>query len=319
MQKRRFGKTDLEITPIGFGSWAIGGGNWEYGWGPQDDQAATEAIQKAVELGINWIDTAPVYGLGHSEELVGQALKGMSERPFVFTKCSMIWDEQRKIRRGLKTESVRRECEASLKRLGMDAIDLYQMHWPNPEEEIEEGWSALATLKEEGKVRYIGVSNFNVEQMKRIQKIAAIDSLQPQYSLLNRKVEQEVLPFCEANGIAVIVYSPMGSGLLTGSMTRERVANFAADDWRRKSPQFQEPKLSSNLALASFLGELAARHGLTAGEVAIAWTLRQSAVTGAIVGGRNARQVNGTIEAGEFRLTEGEVREIEEFEKGRAA
>jgi aryl-alcohol dehydrogenase-like predicted oxidoreductase len=313
MQTRPFGNTDMDITPIGFGSWAIGGGNWEFAWGPQDEREAIAAIERAVDLGMNWIDTAAVYGLGHSEELVGQAIRGMSQKPLVFTKCSMIWDDNRQIHRSLKAASVRRECEASLKRLGVDAIDLYQIHWPNPAEDIEEGWQTLARLKEQGKVRWIGVSNFNVDQMRRAQAIAPISSLQPPYSLLNRGVEDEILIFCAENNIGVIVYSPMASGMLTGAMTRERIANFPADDWRRRNAEYREPRLSRNLALADALRAIGERHGLSAGEVAIAWTLRHPAVTGAIVGGRNGRQVEGIIGAGDFTLSEREIREIEAF------
>jgi aryl-alcohol dehydrogenase-like predicted oxidoreductase len=313
MQTRPFGNTDMEITPIGFGSWAIGGGNWEFAWGPQDEREAIAAIERAVDLGMNWIDTAAVYGLGHSEELVGQAIRGMSQKPLVFTKCSMIWDDNRQIHRSLKAESVRRECEASLKRLGVDAIDLYQIHWPNPDDDIEEGWQALARLKEQGKIRWIGVSNFNVDQMRRAQAIAPISSLQPPYSLLNRGVEDEILIFCAENNIGVIVYSPMASGMLTGAMTRERIANFPADDWRRRNAEYREPRLSRNLALADALKAIGERHGHSAGEVAIAWTLRHPAVTGAIVGGRNGRQVEGIIGAGDFTLSEREIREIEAF------
>lgn len=319
MEARRLGTTDMEITPIGFGSWAIGGGDWEFGWGPQDEREAIEAVERAVDLGMNWIDTAAVYGLGHSEELVGRAIRGMARKPYVFTKCSMIWDERRQIRRSLKSDSVRRECEASLRRLGVDTIDLYQIHWPNPDAEIEEGWEALARLKEEGKVRAIGVSNFDVAQMRRAQAIAPISSLQPPYSLLRRDVEREILPFCRENHIGVIVYSPMASGLLTGAMTRERVAAFPADDWRRRNRDYQEPRLSRNLALADALAGIGARHGRSAGEVAIAWTLRQPAVTGAIVGGRNRRQVEGIIGAGDFRLDEREIREIEALADERGA
>ena len=221
METRQLGNSDLRITPLGFGSWAIGGGNWQFAWGPQDERAAIEAISRAVDLGMNWIDTAAVYGLGHSEELVGQAIRGMSSKPYLFTKCSMIWDEERRIHRSLKADSVRRECEASLRRLGVETIDLYQIHWPNPEPEIEEGWEAMARLKDEGKVRHIGVSNFSVEQMRRIQPIAPITSLQPPYSLLNRGIEAEILPFCRENNIGVIVYSPMASGMLSGTMTRD--------------------------------------------------------------------------------------------------
>lgn len=313
METRQFGSTDMQITPIGFGSWAIGGGNWEFGWGAQDDRQAIEAIERAVELGMNWIDTAAVYGLGHSEELVGQAIQGLSHKPYVFTKCSMLWDDRRKIHHSLKGDSVRRECEASLRRLKVDAIDLYQIHWPNPEAEIEEGWEAMARLKEEGKVRRLGVSNFNVEQMRRVQRIAPISSLQPPYSLLNRDIEPEILPFCQENNIGVIVYSPMASGMLTGAMTRERIANFPQDDWRRNNPDYQEPRLSRNLALANQLKRVGARHDRSAGEVAIAWTLRQPAVTGAIVGGRNREQVSEIIGAGEFRLSQAEIQEIEGF------
>jgi aryl-alcohol dehydrogenase-like predicted oxidoreductase len=313
METSRLGNTDMYITPIGFGSWAIGGGNWEFGWGPQDERAAIQAIERAVDLGMNWIDTAAVYGLGHSEELVGRAIRGMRWKPYVFTKCSMIWDEERQIHRSLKAKSVRRECEASLKRLGVDVIDLYQIHWPNPHDEIEEGWETLARLKEEGKVRFIGVSNFDVDQMRRAQFIAPISSLQPPYSLLKRDVEDEILIDCKEHDIGVIVYSPMASGLLTGAMTRERIAGFPPDDWRRRNPDYREPRLSRNLALADALTGIGARHGRSAGEVAIAWTLRHPAVTGAIVGGRDGRQVEGIIAAGEFRLSEREIREIEAF------
>ena len=303
----------MDITPIGFGSWAIGGGDWEFAWGPQDEREAIQAIERAVDLGMNWIDTAAVYGLGHSEELVGRAIRGMARKPYVFTKCSMTWDDRRQIHRSLKSDSVRRECEASLRRLGVDVIDLYQIHWPNPDDEIEEGWETLARLKEEGKVRYLGVSNFDVAQMRRAQIIAPIASLQPPYSLINREVEDEILIFCRENNIGVIVYSPMASGLLTGTMTRERIAEFPPDDWRRRSADYREPRLSRNLALADALAGIGARHGRSAGEVAIAWTLRHPAVTGAIVGGRNGRQVEGIIGAGDFRLDEREIREIEAF------
>jgi aryl-alcohol dehydrogenase-like predicted oxidoreductase len=313
MEIRRLGNTDMEITPIGFGSWAIGGGDWEFAWGPQDEHEAIEAIERAVDLGINWIDTAAVYGLGRSEELVGRAIRGMARKPYVFTKCSMLWDEGRRIHRSLKAVSVRRECEASLRRLGVDVIDLYQIHWPNPDDQMEEGWETLARLREKGKVRHIGVSNFDVIQMRRAQAIAPISSLQPPYSLLRRDVEDEILLFCRENNIGVIVYSPMASGLLTGAMTRERVSTFPADDWRRRNREYQEPRLSRNLALADALAGIGARHGRSAGEVAIAWTLRHPAVTGAIVGGRNGRQVEGIIGAGDFRLDEREIREIKAF------
>jgi aryl-alcohol dehydrogenase-like predicted oxidoreductase len=311
METRQLGTSDLHITPIGFGAWAIGGGDWAFAWGSQDDRDSIAAIHRALEHGVNWIDTAAVYGLGHSEEVVREALKGRSEKPYIFTKCSLVWDESRKVGNSLKADSVRRECEASLRRLGVDTIDLYQIHWPNPEAEIEEGWETLARLQDEGKVRHIGVSNFNVVQMQRILPIAPITSLQPPYSLIKREVEREILPFCQEHNIGVINYSPMQSGLLTGAMTKERVANFPSDDWRRRNEDFKEPRLSRNLALADLLGAIGQRHGRSAGEVAIAWTLHNPAVTGAIVGGRTAEQVDGIIGAATFRLSEDEINEIE--------
>jgi len=313
MKTRQLGKTDMHITPIGYGSWAIGGGGWAAGWGPQDDQQAIAAIKRALDLGINWIDTAAVYGLGHSEELVAGALTGRDERPYIFTKCSRLWDDRGNPYGSLKADSIRREVEASLKRLQVDVIDLYQMHWPDPDQDIEEGWTAMARLKEEGKVRYIGVSNFNVEQMRRIMKIAPIDSLQPPYSLIHREAEQKLFPFCQEHNIGVIVYSPMASGLLTGSMTRERIANLPEDDWRKHNQQFQEPQLSRTLALVEKLNEIGFKHNLPAGVVAIAWTLRHLAVTGAIVGARSPEQVENLIPSAEFRLSDMELDEIEEF------
>ncbi|HET9399982.1 MAG TPA: aldo/keto reductase [Candidatus Acidoferrales bacterium] len=312
MERRQLGTSNLNITPIGVGAWAMGGGDWEFSWGPQDDQASIDAIHEALDRGINWIDTAAVYGLGHSEEVVARALEGRRDRPCVFTKCSLVWSRDRNITRSLKADSVRRECEASLRRLKIDSIDLYQIHWPDPESEIEEGWTELARLKEEGKVRNIGVSNFSVAQMKRIQRIAPITSLQPQYSILNRAIESEILPFAAQNRVGVIVYSPMASGLLTGAFTRERVATLPADDWRRRGANFQEPQLSRNLAIAALLGDIGKRHGRTPGEVAIAWTLHNPAVTAAIVGVRRREQVGGVIGALEFRLTGAEFAEIQD-------
>jgi aryl-alcohol dehydrogenase-like predicted oxidoreductase len=311
MQTRQLGNSDLQITPIGFGAWAIGGGDWAHGWGEQDDRDSIAAIQRALDHGVNWIDTAAVYGLGHSEEVVARALKGRGDKPYLFTKCSLVWDESREVGNSLRANSIRREVEDSLRRLQVDVIDLYQIHWPNPDPEIEEGWTTLAELKHEGKVREIGVSNFNVEQMQRAQRIAPITSLQPPYSLIKREVEDEILPFCREHNIGVIVYSPMQSGLLTGKMTKERVANFPHDDWRRNAGEFQEPQLSRNLELADLLGEIGKRHGTSAAEVAIAWTLHHPAVTGAIVGGRNAAQVDGWIGAADFRLSDAEIDEIE--------
>ena len=313
MQTKQLGNSELHITPIGFGAWAIGGSGWAFGWGAQDDQESIEAIARALDLGVNWIDTAAIYGLGHSEEVVAKALKGRSNRPYIFTKCSMIWDEKGEIGRSLKADSVRREVEASLRRLDIETIDLYQIHWPNPESEIEEGWTTLSKLKDEGKVRYIGVSNFNVEQLKRIQEIAPVTSLQPPYSLVKPDVEKEILPFCQENNIGVIVYSPMQSGLLTGKMTPERVANLPDDDWRKNSSEFQEPRLSRNLKLVEVLQDIGKQHDRSPGEVAIAWTLNNPAVTAAIVGARNPKQVEGIIAAGEFRLNQQELDQIAAF------
>ncbi len=315
MQKVRVGKTDLEITPVGFGAWAIGGGGWAAAWGPQDDDEAVGAIRRAVGLGVNWVDTAAVYGLGHSEELVARALKGVPdhERPYIFTKCSLVWDEEGNISNVLKKDSVKRECEKSLRRLQTDVIDLYQIHWPRPDEDIEEGWEAMAELKDEGKVRHIGVSNFDASQMERIEHKAPVETLQPPYNMLNRCVEEKILPYCEEHDIGVIVYSPMRSGLLTGKMTPERVANLPSDDWRRNADDFQEPRLSRNLELVGLLEEIGREHGRSPGEVAIAWTLRHQAVTAAIVGGRRPDQVDGIIGAAELRLPEDELNRIETF------
>ena len=311
---RNLGNSDLQLTPIGFGAWAIGGGNWEFAWGPQDDQESIAAIHRALDEGINWIDTAAIYGLGHSEEIVGQALKSfVGPKPLVFTKCSMRWHPDRTIYRSLKAGSLAEELEGSLRRLGVDTIDLYQIHWPNPEEEIEEGWETLSKFKEHGKVRWIGVSNFSVAQMKRAQAIAPITSLQPPYSMLRRAIEEEVLPYAQDNGIGVINYSPMVSGLLTGSMTAERVAAFPADDWRRRAVEFNEPRLGRNLRLVELLREIGDGHGVSPGVVAVAWTLRHPAITAAIVGGRSASQVMGLAPALNFRLSDDEYSRINAF------
>ncbi|MCC6369297.1 MAG: aldo/keto reductase [Bryobacterales bacterium] len=311
MQTRKLGNSDLEITAIGIGAWAMGGSGWAFGWGPQDDADSVAAIRKALNAGVNWIDTAAVYGLGHSEEVVAKALDGLAKKPYVFTKCARVWDENGQIGKRLKADSVRGECEASLRRLKVDVIDLYQMHWPEPDEDIEEGWAAMLKLKEEGKVRWVGVSNFSVSQMKRAQALGPITSLQPPYSLVTPDAEKEILPHALANNIGVIVYSPMKAGLLSGAMTRERALNLAPDDWRRRNPAFQEPQLTRNLALVEVLREIGKRHGRTPGETAIAWTLRHPAVTGAIVGMRNAGQVDGVIGALGFRLSAEEIAEIE--------
>jgi len=314
LEKRQLGNSDMQITRLGIGAWAMGGGGWRFAWGPQDDTQSIAAIHKALDAGINWIDTAAVYGLGHSEEIVAQALDGMSNKPYVFTKCERRWDTNREIYKSLKRESIREECEASLRRLRVDAIDLYQIHWPEPDEDIEEGWDTLAKLKEEGKVRWIGVSNFNVEQMNRIARIAPITSLQPPYSIISPEIEEAILPYCAEHNIGVIVYSPMKSGMLTGKMTRERIASMPDDDFRKRTPQFQEPLLTRNLQLVDSLREIGSAHGgKTPGEVAIAWALGHPAVTGAIVGLRSPEQVDGVIGAADLRLSEDEVKRIAEF------
>lgn len=315
MQTRQFGKTDMQITPVGLGTWAIGGGNYQFGWGAQDDKESIAAIHRALELGVNWIDTAAVYGLGHSEEVVGRAVKEWSgsDRPYIFTKCSRVWNEQKAISSNLEPRSIRNEVEQSLRRLQVDAIDLYQMHWPEPDADIEEGWGAMAKLKAEGKVRHIGVSNFNMSQMERIQQIAPIESLQPPYSLIRPDVERKILPYCQQHNIGVIAYSPMQSGLLSGKMSRERIAGMPEDDWRKRNEEFQEPRLSRNLALVDVLNDIGFPHNMSPGEVAIAWTLRNPAVTGAIVGGRNPQQVEEVVNAAEFRLSDSELDQIETF------
>ncbi|MEA3211470.1 MAG: hypothetical protein QOE70_4527 [Chthoniobacter sp.] len=315
MKTHILGNSDLYITPIGFGAWAIGG-DWKFGWGAQDDDDSIAAIHRALELGINWIDTAAVYGLGHSEEVVAKALAHWPHaRPYVFTKCGMVWNEKGEIDYALSACSIRREVENSLRRLRVDVIDLYQIHWPADDlAETEEGWQTLADLKKEGKVRWIGASNFSVAELEVAQRTAAVTSLQPPYSLIRRDIEEEQLPFCQSEGVGVIVYSPMASGLLTGAMTRERIRALPPTDWRSKNPEFQEPKLTGNLALVERLRAVGARHGRTPGEVAIAWTLHHPAVTGAIVGARNPSQLNGIIGAADFHLSEEEIAEIENIQ-----
>jgi aryl-alcohol dehydrogenase-like predicted oxidoreductase len=320
MKLRKLGQSDLDITPIGIGAWAIGGGQWEFGWGAQNDQESIGAIRTGLDLGINWIDTAAAYGLGHSEAVVGRAVGGLRHRPYIFTKCSLVWDDAGTVSHNLQAASIQRECEASLKRLGIDAIDLYQIHWPAwkdaPESaspgSIEEAVGALARLKEQGKIRNIGVSNFNVQQMQRAQKVAPITSLQPPYSLVATGVEAAILPYALSQRIGVIVYSPMGSGLLTGAMTRERIAAMPEDDWRKRDRNFQEPALSRDLRLVDTLRSVGQRHKASPGEVAIAWTLKNPAVTAAIVGVRNAQQAKGNVGAASLELTSDEVAEIED-------
>jgi len=326
MQTKRLGRTGLEISRVGFGAWAVGGGGYAFGWGPQDDADSVAAIERAAELGINWIDTAPVYGLGHSEEVVGRALKRIApaRRPYVFTKCSLVWPEgSREVSHTLEAPSIKRECEASLRRLGVEAIDLYQVHWARwtpvadpATDRLEEGWGALADLKREGKVRHIGVSNFSVDDLDRASRVAAVESLQPPYSLLRRKIEAEVLPYCQQHDIGVIVYSPMQAGLLSGRMTRERIASLPEDDWRKRTREYQEPNLGANLAFVEVLRGVAGRHRCTVGEVAVAWTLRHPAVTAAIVGFRRPEQVGEIAGAAGLQLSDADAKEIERATPG---
>jgi aryl-alcohol dehydrogenase-like predicted oxidoreductase len=311
----RLGATGLEITRVGLGAWAIGGGGWEHGWGPQDDDESIAAIRYALDQGINWIDTAAVYGFGHSEQVVGRALEGLAERPYVFTKASQLNGPDHRVVHSLKRDSILREAEDSLRRLGVDAIDLYQIHWPIPDEDIEEGWAAFADLRDQGLVRHIGVSNFDAPQLRRIQQIAPVETLQPQYSLIERHVEREILPFAERHGIGVVAYSPMGSGMLTGAMTRERVANLPDDDWRGHDQRFNEPQLSRNLDLVERLRKVAERHDTTPGAIAVAWALRHPAVDGAIVGFRRPDQVAPILPAATLELTDEDAAELEGSER----
>lgn len=316
MQKRQLGYTDLKLTTVGLGTWAMGG-PWQFGWGPQDDGQAIAAILTALDEGINWIDTAPIYGCGHSEELVGKAIKQTKQKPFIATKCSLLWNEKREKVSCLKAKSIRQECEASLKRLGIDAIDLYQMHWPDPDEDVEQGWEEMARLAKEGKVRYIGVSNFNIEQIERVQKIAPVASLQPPYSMLRREVEEKLLGYCADNNIGVVVYSPMQRGLLTGKFSQERLTDLPLDDHRRRMPEFQEPQFSATLQLVDRLRPIAKRSGRTLAQLAISWVLRRSEVTAAIVGARKPEQVAETAGAGDWELTAEDLEQIEQLLKER--
>jgi len=316
MNTRKLGNSDLHITPVGFGAWAIGGNGWEYGWGAQEDSDSIAAIHRALELGVNWIDTAAVYGMGHSEEVVARAVKQWrGPLPYVFTKCVLRWDDKGNVNMNFSPASIRRECEESLRRLQVDQIDLYQVHRPPQDNgrSLEDAWKTVAALQKEGKVRWIGVSNFDAMQIYRAQQIAPVISLQPPYSILARQIEADTLPYAERQGIGVIVYSPMFSGLLTGAMTRERAIALPSDDFRSRNPEFREPRLSRNLELVEKLREIGKRHGRGPGEVAIAWTLRNPAVTGAIVGARNAKQAEGVMGAGEFHLSTGEISEIDSF------
>jgi aryl-alcohol dehydrogenase-like predicted oxidoreductase len=310
MQKRRLGNTDLELTTVGLGAWAMGG-PWLYGWGPQDDDESIATVLRAMDEGVNWIDTAAIYGHGRSESVVGRALKQMSRKPLVATKCGLCWDEQYERIPRLKAQSIRTECDDSLRRLGIDTIDLYQIHWNQPEEDIEEGWTEMARLVEEGKVRYIGLSNFEVEQIQRLQKIHPVASLQPPYSMLHREVEDELLGYCRTNDIGVIVYSPMQRGLLTGKFDAERVANLPEGDHRKTNPDFQQPQFGATLQLVERLRPIAERNGRTLAQLAISWVLRRPEVTAAIVGARNPEQIKETAPAADWDLSEKDIEEIE--------
>jgi aryl-alcohol dehydrogenase-like predicted oxidoreductase len=312
MQQRKLGYTDLNLTTIGFGAWAIGG-PWDFGWGPQDDDESIATIHAGLDAGINWIDTAPAYGLGHSEEIVGRALKGRRKRAILATKCGLVWNDpsERSVFNRLKAASVRQEAEGSLRRLGVDVIDLYQIHWPNPDADVEEAWTEIARMIEEGKIRYAGASNFSISQLRRAQAIHPVASLQPPYSMLDQAVEKELLPFCAANDIGVVVYSPMASGLLTGKFTRERIAALPADDVRHKNGHFHDPELGPNLTLIEALRPIAVRHGRTVGQLAIAWTLRRPELTAAIVGARRPGQVAEIAPASDWSLSEAEIAEID--------
>lgn len=310
MQKRKLGDTDMQLTTVGLGTWAMGG-PWQFGWGPQDDDEALGAILAALDRGINWIDTAPAYGLGHSEELVGQALRQTKHKPYIATKCGLLWNDKKEKVPCLKPESIRRECHASLERLGIETIDLYQMHWPDPDEEIEAAWEEMARLVDEGKARYIGVSNYNVAQLERIRRIHPPASLQPPYSMLHREAEEELLPYCARHRMGVVVYSPMQRGLLTGAFSHERLAALAPDDHRRRHPDFQEPRFSATLRLVEQLKQIAQRHGRTCSQLAISWVLRRREITAAIVGARRPDQIEETAQASDWNLSEDDIKEIE--------
>jgi aryl-alcohol dehydrogenase-like predicted oxidoreductase len=323
MQRRQLGYTDLKLTTIGLGTWAMGG-PWQFGWGPQDDNEAIAAIREALEQGVNWIDTAPIYGCGHSEELVGKALKDSrsveaetNQKPFIATKCGLLWNDKREKVSCLKSESIREECHASLKRIGVEVIDLYQIHWPEPEEDIEQAWEEMARLAEEGKVRYIGVSNFNVEQIKRVQKIAPVASVQPPYNMLHREVEDKLLNYCAENNIGVVAYSPMCRGLLTGKFSQERLAGLPLDDHRRRKPDFHDPQFTATLQLVDQLRPIAERNGRTLAQLAISWVLHQPEVTAAIVGARRSEQIKETAKAADWKLTIEDIEQIEQLLKKR--
>ena len=316
MFKRKLGFSDLELTTVGFGAWAVGGGNWDWGWGVQDDRESIEAIHKALDLGINWIDTAPAYGLGHSEEMVGKAIKGKRDQVILATKCSLVWEGRTdgKVDHRLKAWSVRKEAEDSLRRLGVDVIDLYQVHWPNPDEEIEEGWGEIARLIQEGKIRYGGVSNFSVEQIERVQKIHPVASAQPEYSMLARSPENGLLDYCAQHQIGVVAYSPMASGLLTGKYNRETLKDIHPEDWRLKySQHFKPGNFIKNIERVEQLRLIAERFDRSIGELAIAWVLRRKELTSAIVGARRPSQIAQIAPASDWVLPADVIEEIEQI------
>lgn len=315
MRTRKLGNSDLYLTTVGFGTWGMSGSGWAGSWGPQDDNESIKAIIRAYDLGVNWIDTAPVYGLGHSEEIVGKALKKLPERPIIATKLGLCWDDNGKIFRRLTKKSVRKEVDDSLKRLGVDVIDLYQIHWPidDNHDEVMEGWDTMADLIKEGKIRYAGVSNFNIELMEKIKTIHPITSLQPHYNMLSRGIESEILPYCEKNNIGVVCYSPMAKGLLTGTFTRERVESLPDEDHRKRGGEFNEPRLSITLEMLDQLKPIAENNNKTLAQLAIAWVLRRPEVTSAIVGVRRPSQIEETAPAGDWELTEGEIAQIDKI------
>ncbi|MGI9551003.1 MAG: aldo/keto reductase [Aurantibacter sp.] len=318
MHTRKLGYSDLHLTTIGLGTWAMGGGDWKFGWGPQDDQASIEAIHAGIDHGINWIDTAPIYGHGHSEKVVGNAIRGKRDSLIIATKCGRVWEgDSREIGKSLKRDSIRREVENSLQRLDIEVIDLYQMHWPEPDEEIEEGWGTIADLIKEGKVRYGGVSNFSLEQMKRAQAIYPITSLQPPYNMLRREIEAAVMDYCGENQIGIIAYSPMQAGLLTGKFTRERAESLPESDWRSRHPFFNAAQLPLNLQIVEQLREIADQKNITLPQLSLAWVLRRKEVTAAIVGARRPQQIEETAKAGSVQLDQDEIDRIEAILKWR--
>ena len=312
MKTRKLGYSDLHLTPIGLGTWAMGGGDWKFGWGDQDDAASIASVHQALDAGVNWIDTAAIYGHGHAERVVGKAIQDRRDDVLIATKCGRVWEgESREIGKSLRRESVHREVDVSLQRLGIDCIDLYQIHWPEPDEEIEEGWGAVAELVEAGKIRYAGVSNFNMEQLKRIQPIHPVTSLQPPYSMLRREVEEEILPYCRENQIGIVAYSPMQAGLLTGRFSKERVQNLPANDWRKANPFFTSPQLEANLSIIEQLRPVAAQMEITLPQLALAWVLRRSEMTAAIAGARRPEQILETVKAGDIVIPDELLLKIE--------